>query len=200
MKHQNSRIGKGKSLILFPNDFVTIDIETTGLSFSCSIMEIAALKISNGEIVDSFSSLVRPVPFYFFSEGLAVPHYIDSVISELTGITDAMLENAPKLKNVLPLFKSFIGNNIVVGHNVASFDSNFIYDAYQHYFDQPFSNDCVDTMRLSRWLLPDLKRHRLIDICQHFKLSSENTHRALDDCETALKCFKVYKNIKVHFP
>ena len=107
---------KGESLIDFPSDYTIVDIETTGLSpQQCEIIEISALKIRNDKIKAKFSTLVKP-------EGL-----IGRFITKLTGITNLMVENAPKIDKVLPKFLEFAGNDCIIGHNV-NFDINFIYD------------------------------------------------------------------------
>ena len=98
---------KGKNLLQFPHDCTVIDVETTGLDFQYdSIIEMAALKIRDGKVIDQFSSLVNP--------GFA----IDEFIEDLTGIKNEELEIAPSIKNVLSDFLSFVENDIVVGHNV----------------------------------------------------------------------------------
>lgn len=166
---------KGKNLLQFPHDCTVIDVETTGLDFQYdSIIEMAALKIRDGKVIDQFSSLVNP--------GFA----IDEFIEDLTGIKNEELEIAPSIKNVLSDFLSFVENDIVVGHNV-NFDINFIYDsAYRNGF-KPFSNDFVDTLRLSRKIRPDLNHHRLNDLAEEYKIESKTFHRALADCDTTWK-------------
>ncbi|MDO4565438.1 MAG: 3'-5' exonuclease [Clostridia bacterium] len=170
------RLHKGKSLLCFPQDYVVIDIETTGLS-SCrnEIIELGALRVRDGEIRDSFSSLVKPL------------RRVDGFITALTGITNEMLTDAPKLREILPDFMGFVGGDIVVGHNV-NFDINFIYDACAGLFLPPFSNDYVDTMRLSRLLFKSERRHRLSDLAERLGLDYEGAHRALADVLITQEC------------
>ena len=189
------REGKGKSLISFPENFCVIDIETTGLDYSCDIIEVSALKIRNGETVDSYSELIRP-EFYYLDGSTHV--YIDEFISELTGITNDMLDSANPLADVIPYFRDFIGSDILIGHNIVSFDANFLYDAFSKHLDTVFSNDLVDTMRLSRWIVPELDHHRLIDLAQFFSLETSGMHRGLKDCEVTLQCFYGLKDITVN--
>ena len=115
-KSTNIRDKKGQSLLLFPNEYIVFDIETTGLDASYDeIIEIGALKIKNNEIVDKFTSLIKP------------KYPIDEFITELTGITNEMVKDAPLINEVLPRFIDFIGDEILVGHNI-NFDINFVYD------------------------------------------------------------------------
>lgn len=128
--------GKGKSLLTFPNDFCIVDIETTGLDYlHCNIIEISALKIREHQIVDSYSTLVQPDAYYMDS---SAPLFIDSYISDLTGITNDMLLSSPKLSSVLPSFDNFVKDELLIGHNIVSFDSNFLYYAYKNNLNKLF--------------------------------------------------------------
>ena len=141
--HINSAVRdhKGHSLLTFPSRYVVLDLETTGLDPQYDdIIEVAAIRIVDGAAEGSFSSLVNP------------GYPIDEFITDLTGITDDMLSSAPSLDFVLPALLSFVGADIVVGHNV-NFDINFIYDSCSARSLAPFSNDFVDTMRISRSLM-----------------------------------------------
>lgn len=171
-----TRPGKGESYIGFPKNFVIVDLETTGLFPEYDdIIEVACLRVRNLQVVDAFSSLV---------------HYgykLDEFISQLTGITDEMLKEAPPLSEVLPLVKAFIGDDIVLGHN-AGFDVNFLYDAFES-VGHTFFNNYVDTLRLARRILPALDHHRLCDIAAHYDIAVEGEHRALQDCKTTFDVF-----------
>lgn len=171
---------KGSLVEGFPSDYTVVDIETTGLSpEKCEIIEISAIKVKNDEIVDTFSMLVKP------------SKKIDFFIMNLTGITNEMVASAPKIKEVLPHFVNFVGDDCVLGHNV-NFDINFIYDNLKKFCKKEFSNDFIDTMRLSRKHC-DLKKHNLKSIAKHYNISLDGHHRALVDCEIT---YNVYKNIK----
>ena len=103
-----------------------------------------------------------------------------------------MVKDAPTIEEVLPDFMDYIGNDILIGHNV-NFDINFIYDnLYRNKLDV-LTNDFIDTMRISRKLLPELPHHRLIDLAKYFKIDSTNNHRSLKDCEITMN---VYENLK----
>ena len=172
---------KGKSTIDLLSDYIIFDIETTGLDSSYDeIIEIGAIKVKNNKIVSKFNSLVKP------------KNEIDEYITELTGITNEMVKDAPTIEEILPDFMNYIGNDILIGHNV-NFDINFIYDnLYRNKFDV-LTNAFIDTMRISRKLLPELPHHRLIDLAKYFKIDSTNNHRSLKDCEITMN---VYENLK----
>lgn len=171
---------KGKYISDFPSDYTVVDIETTGLSpDKCEIIEISALRVRNDEIVDTFSTLIKP------------SKKIDPFIVRLTGITDDMVAEAPKIKAVLPEFMNFVAEDYILGHNV-NFDINFIYDNWKKYFKKEFNNDYIDTMKLSR-VHCDLPSHRLKALAKHYDVSIKGHHRALVDCEIT---FKIYKHIK----
>lgn len=166
------RFYKGDIVYGFPSTYVVIDIETTGFdpAFN-SIIEIAALKVENYNIIDSFSSLVNP----------GKP--IDSFISTLTGITNEQLSTAPSLESVIASFDSFVSNSIVVGHNV-TFDINFIYDSYEKFLNKPFSNDYCDTLFLSKKYYKDISSHKLSMLKDYLNIEVAVSHRALADCQT----------------
>lgn len=190
---------KGRSLIEFPDNYTVVDLETTGLEFQYDdIIEISAVKVRNGEITDKFSSLVQPpmrTMYFRDSEGEWVGHdcYISDFISELTGITNEMLETSPSIKEVLPSFKYFVGNDILVGHNIVSFDGNFLCCAFQKHMHSEFRNDYIDTRRISRWILKDLDHHRLSDIAAFFGIAYDGAHRAEKDCMITNDCFGMLK-------
>ncbi|MBO4539580.1 MAG: 3'-5' exonuclease, partial [Clostridia bacterium] len=116
MASLNGRVYKGKSLFDFPSDYTVIDIETTGLyTGESEIIEVSAIKCRGDEAVDTFSTLIHP----------QLP--ISSFISDLTGITNELVKDAPYAKEALEDFYSFAGKDILVGHNV-NFDVNFLYD------------------------------------------------------------------------
>lgn len=172
---------KGKSTIDLLSDYIVFDIETTGLDSSYDeVIEIGAIKVKNNKIVSKFNSLVKP------------KNEIDEYITELTGITNEMVKDAPTIEEILPDFMNYIGNDILIGHNI-NFDINFIYDnLYRNKFDV-LTNDFIDTMRISRKLLSELPHHRLIDLAKYFKIDSTNNHRSLKDCEITMN---VYENLK----
>ena len=163
------RVDKGRSLVCLPNDYTVIDLETTGLSPRCDeIIELAAIRVRNGEIQDSYQQLVKPKV------------RISDIISSITNITNEMVADAPNIEDVLAGYLEFIGSDVVVGHNVC-FDVNFIFDNCVSIFGNTFTNDYINTVRIAKRLL-DLPHYRLSDLCAYFGISRDNAHRALADC------------------
>lgn len=171
MTYYNQRIHKGKSLIKNISDYTVIDIETTSLdSASGEILEISAIKVKNKQIVDTFSKLIK------------VNEEIGPFTTNLTGITNEMILNKGEdLIDVLISFSNFLENDIIIGHNV-NFDINFLYDSMEENLGEALTNDYIDTLRLSRKILPTLAHHRLDDLIEYFNLNTRNLHRALNDC------------------
>ena len=176
---RSTREHKGTSLLSFPDTYVVIDIETTGLDpHFDEIIELAGIKYAGSVETGRFQTLVNAE--------------VDDFITELTGITNDMLKDAPKIDDALPKFRDFVGDNMVVGHNV-NFDINFIYD-YSNYLGLPhFSNDFVDTMRISRRLYKDLENHKLSTLINHLGIGDTVEHRALSDCINTQKCLEKMK-------
>ena len=182
-----TRAHKGRSLIGFPPDFCVVDLETTGLNpFGDSIIEIGAIRYRGGEVTDTFSSLLQP-PYRFSYEG-----YVSPFITQLTGISNAMLEAAPPTQEVLERFYDFLGNDIILGYNV-NFDVNFLYESYQRYLGAPLKNDYIDILRMAKKLYPDMPHHRLGDMVQHLGFVNDHAHRALSDCEVTAQCFFAFR-------
>ena len=158
------------------NEFVVFDIETTGLSpVNDMITEIGAVKIVNGQIVEEFNQLVNP------------ERDIPENIVKLTGITNEMVKDMPTIDKVLPKFKEFIKDSILVAHN-ASFDVGFIREQFRR-IGEVLENPVLDTLELSRNLLPQLKSHRLNIIAKYLNVSLENHHRAVDDAKATAEIF-----------
>ena len=115
---------KGENLFKFPEKYTVIDVETTGLSPQFDgMIEVAAVKISNGKVLDTFSTLVKPNTVFIGDDGSEL--YVDDFIETLTGITNDMLVTAPEFVEIRDDFMSFLGDSIIVGHNV-NFDINFV--------------------------------------------------------------------------
>ena len=156
---------------MYVPDYVVFDLETTGTSCKTDkIIEISAVRAKAGEIISEFSTLVNPE--------CPIPYYA----SEVNGITDRMVSGAPLLEDVLPEFLDFIGEAVLVGHNIHSFDMKFIYRECSDIYGQVPGNDYIDTLALARACLPELSHHKLTDLAKHFGLSTKGAHRALNDC------------------
>lgn len=183
-----------KSLIALPNTFVCIDTETTGLDFEYdNIIELSAIKYINGIKTDSFSTLVKPpieeVYFPFRGEnGTFIRRYVPEFITELTGITDEMLETAPEISEALPPFLSFIGDLTLVGQNT-SFDVRFIQKGCQVINQIPIENEFINIMRIARKVFPGRQHYRLSDIAEMCGVDYQNAHRALGDCTATSNCY-----------
>ena len=160
----------------FETDFVVFDIETTGFSpVNNRIIEIGAVKVSEGEIADRFSTFVNPdVPIPF-------------EIEKLTGINDSMVMDAPFIEQVLPEFLAFCGDAVLVAHN-ANFDMSFIKEnAMRQNIRKEFTY--VDTVGIARILLPRQAKHTLDAVAKTMGVSLENHHRAVDDAEATAEIF-----------
>ena len=197
-RQPTERTYKGRSLIVFPDDYTVIDTETTGFDLVYnSIIEVAAVRVRGGKVQDAFSSLIKPPKCYYLSENGEESenyYYVDEHITKLTGITDEMLEGAPEAAEVLPKFFEFIGNDILIAHN-ANFDINFLYETMSKVNGQPLKNDFVDTMRISRKLFPTSEHHRSCDLAKNCGVPYENAHRALNDSMIACSCFEKMREI-----
>lgn len=178
------RLGKGNRLLLFPEDYIVIDTETTGFSpRNDKIIEIAALKVQKGGIIETFQTFVNP--------GIAIPEFI----SNLTGIRNEDVVNAPNITEALISFFNFIGESDLVAHN-AHFDINFLYDNSMAAFEEPFRNDFVDTLYESRKYIKNLPNYRLATIADSLGIKYKTLHRALDDCHITNNLYKYIKNLK----
>ncbi|MDF2730429.1 MAG: exonuclease, polymerase epsilon subunit family, partial [Acidimicrobiia bacterium] len=155
---------------LFDVTFCVLDLETTGGSpRDCAITEIGAVKYRGGELLGTFQTLVDP--------GLPIP----PLITILTGITEAMVVEAPDIGTALPTFLEFIGNAVIVGHNIR-FDISFLNAASALHGYPPLSNDTVDTAGLGRRLVrEEVRNMRLQTLAAHFRSPVTPIHRALDD-------------------
>ena len=191
---------KGQSIIALPNNYIVIDIETTGLDFEyCHIIEIAAVKYEDGKAVDTFSSLIKPplehayYPLRNDGAGEWIARYIDEYISDLTGITNEMLEKAPNPVDIMPKLRDFLGDSVLIAHN-ANFDINFLYDALEKYCNAYLTNNFIDTLRIARKVFPELSHHRLSDIAQACQAAQVEAHRAEADCLVTGKCYEFMRD------
>ncbi len=155
---------------------VVFDIETTGFSpIKNRIIEIGAVRVTDGKIVDKFSTFVNPeVP---------IPYDIE----QLTSINDGMVISAPTIEEVLPEFLAFCEGAVMVAHN-ASFDISFIKENARRQ-GLTFQPTVLDTVSLARVLLPNLNRFKLDTVAKELKISLENHHRAVDDAGATAEIF-----------
>ena len=167
--------------INFPEDYVVLDLETTGLSpASDEIIDIAAVRYISGAKVSEFSTLVKP----------SIP--IPQEITDITGITDDMVADAPDIDEALDGLSMFLNpDDLVVGHNVG-FDVRFLAAAYSR-IGKEFMPEAFDTCAVSCMLYPELPKHRLIDLMKAFGIRESQSHTAYDDCEMCNACLQHMK-------
>lgn len=166
----------GKSEEPLDGTFICFDIETTGLSANRDkITEIGAVKVENGQITDTFSTFANP--------GMPIP----AKITELTGITDAMVKDAPSQSEAVSAFLEFAGDNVLVAHN-APFDTSFIRKACEN-MNREYDYTSIDTVAISRAILTDIKNCKLDTVAKYLRLGDFNHHRATDDAEMLARIF-----------
>lgn len=166
----------GKSVEPLDGTFICFDIETTGLSANRDkITEIGAVKVENGQITDTFSTFANP--------GMPIP----AKITELTGITDAMVKDAPSQSEAVSAFLEFAGDNVLVAHN-APFDTSFIRKACEN-MNREYNYTSIDTVAISRAILTDIKNCKLDTVAKYLRLGDFNHHRATDDAEMLARIF-----------
>lgn len=162
-------------------DYTIIDIETTGLYPECDgITELAAVKVRNGEIVDSFQTLVnpeRPIPCF---------------ITAKTHISDDMVAAAPTIREALPRFFDFIGDDKLMGYNIDKFDMPFLKQTTFQELGYEIESDTIDVIKIARRKLANLNSFRLDAVREHLGVSGEGAHRALKDCKDT---YAVYMRI-----
>ena len=157
--------------------YVVLDIETTGLSKNRhKITEIAALRIENFQVVKKFQTLINPQT------------HIPSFITSLTGISDAMVKDAPLIEEIIPKFLRFMKNDPFVAH-CATFDHGFLNYNSIIYTDKEITNPKICTRKLSRRLIPELGSYKLSRVCEHFEIRNSSAHRAMGDVEATHKIF-----------
>ena len=167
---------KGDADTGFDGTFICFDIETTGLSAARDkITEIGAVKVENGVITDTFSTFANP----------EMP--IPQKITQLTGITDDMVKDAPSQSEAVSAFLEFAGDNVIVAHN-APFDTSFIAKACED-MGREYNYTSIDTVAISRAILTDIKNCKLDTVAKFLRLGDFNHHRATDDAEMLARIF-----------
>ena len=170
---------KGKMICGYVPDYVLFDLETTGTScIYDEVIEISAVKVRSGKVVEEFSQLVnpkRPIPY---------------AASMVNHISDEMVANEPDFGQVLPEFLTFAGDDILVGHNIQTFDMKFLYRDCERLFQQKLTNDYVDTLRVAKLCFPEWRHRRLSDLAEHYGISTRGAHRALTDCKMNQQVFE----------
>ncbi len=170
---------KGKRLNSYIEDYVVFDLETTGINpLKDAIIEISAIKVKKHNVAGEFSTLVNP------------GRHIPAGATAVNGITDAMVKDAPCMEIAIKDFLDFIGDQVLVGHNIHTFDLKFIYNATGNCLNREVKNDYIDTLYMARNCLPELSHHKLTDVAAHFGMDTEGAHRALYDCVMNQRCYE----------
>ena len=157
-------------------DYICLDLETTGLNPKTDkIIEIGAVKVRNGIIIDSFETFVAP------------ERKLEQRITELTGITDKMLENAPSKEEIISKFLEFAEEDVLLGHSVL-FDYSFIKRAAVN-CRLTFERKGIDTLKIARKYLPDLESRSLGSLCPHYGIA-HCAHRAMADAVATVSLYK----------
>nr|DAZ43434.1 MAG TPA: DNA polymerase III subunit alpha [Caudoviricetes sp.] len=165
------------------DDYVAIDIETTGLGRSARIIELGAVRMRHGRKVASFSQLVNP----------QIP--IPAKVTQITGITDRNVKGKPTIDKALPKFYAFCGHDTWIGHNIRRFDLPVIAREAERSGAGMPDVSFYDTLEISQTLLPQLDRHRLLDLIRYFGIAKTERHRAADDAAQTAQVFERLKRI-----
>ncbi len=164
---------------LYEGSFVVIDLETTGFSIEeADIIEIGAVRVEGGIISETYSRLIYP------------GYFLPRRVTEITGITNAMVIGQPTIGEVIGEFMDFIGTNIVVGHNVKQ-DLKFLDKYTKIYLGKKLKIPHICTLQLARNLFPGLGNYTLHNLADHFGITYKKVHRALDDAMTTAKLFMI---------
>lgn len=166
------------------SDYTVFDLETTGVNVNnCKIIELTAIKVRNNDIIQKFTTLINP------------ECHIPSEATRVNKITDEMVRNAPKLEDIFNNFISFIGDDILIGHNIASFDYIIISNLYKQLTGSTLKNHYIDTYRLSKQYVPNARNYKLITLAEYFGIELNNAHRAESDCIATHKLYQELKSL-----
>lgn len=172
-----------RNLNRFVDDYVLVDIETTGLSpVTDDIIEIGAIKVKNNKIIDKYNQLIK------------INKSLSPFITNLTGITNEMLRTGKMPSEVFKEFVNFVGEDVIIGHNV-NFDLGFLTNKCKKYIDYNLDNDYVDTMYLARRLVKDTANYKLGTLADYFNISYEGAHRGLKDVEITYEVYNCLRKI-----
>ena len=156
-------------------EFSVLDVETTGLSARNNrVIEIGIVKLNNFKIVDRYQTLINP--------GCKIP----SFITQLTGIDNDDIYDAPFFSEVMTKIEEFIGDSVITGHNL-NFDLSFLRYEFMRSGNEPIANPNVCTLKIARKLYPMLKSKSLASVTKHLRFKNPTAHRALGDAEVTAK-------------
>lgn len=169
-------------------DYVCVDLETSGIRAKWDkIIEIGAVKVRDGKVVDTFSQLIDPCV------------QISDRITELTGITNEMVEGKPMIEEVLPKFVEFAKDDVLLGHNIM-FDYNFLKQNAIN-LELEFDKEGIDTLKIARKTLKGLESRGLEYLCSYYGIKDENHHRAYNDASVTSQLYLIFmKQFGKEFP
>lgn len=160
-------------------DYVCVDIETTGSQSKWSkIIEIGAVKVIDGKVVDTFSELINP--------GEPIP----PMITDLTGITNEMIKDCPYVEPVLKRFIEFSKGFVLLGHNIR-FDYSFLKQNALN-INESFEYNCLDTLKIARKVHKELESRALDYLCSYYDILDENHHRAFNDADVTSQLYLIF--------
>lgn len=173
---------QGNKRMTFETDYTVFDLETTGVStVKDEVVEISALRVRDREVVEEFSMLVNP--------GIPIP----MAASAVNGIYDSMVASAPPFDVALKVFADFIGDDVLVGHNISRFDMKFLWRDAVKYWGKMIGNDYADTLMLAWRHLPKLPKYTLSDLASYYGIDTAGAHRALADCRMNQQVFEALR-------
>lgn len=173
----------GNNILLYEKlkNYTVIDLETSSkYSNNANIIELAALKIRNSQISDKYSTLIKP------------PELIGPEVTGITGITNGMLFVAPTIEQKINEYINFIGNDIILGHNIRAFDCNVLNRVCENMNIKKINNDMIDTLHYAKKCNIDVYNYRLSTLSRYFKIEHD-AHRALNDC---IANYYIYEHLK----
>jgi DNA polymerase III epsilon subunit family exonuclease len=153
----------------FPSRYVVLDLETTGLSaYEDHIIEFAAALVIDNEVKEAYSTFIRP------------PGKIPERATAINKITDEMVKDAPRIKEVIEIIDRFIESEIIIGYNT-KFDIGFLEKAFSKHLNKDFRVKFIDLLPVAKEKYPELKNHKLTTVAKHLGLETKNAHRAIED-------------------
>lgn len=163
------------------DSYVALDLETTGLSpDSCYILEIGAIKVIDGQVADTYETFVQcPVP-------------IEPRVRELTGITDEMVSHGKPESQAIQELLEFVGDYVLLGHNI-KFDYGFV-KATAMRNGMKYEAKAIDTLKIARKALLGIEKRSLEYLCEYYGITTETSHRALEDAKAAMELYKIFRN------
>ena len=170
---------KGSSADGYKRDYCVLDLETTSVYLkSARIIEIGIIRVRNEQVVKEFNELINP--------GIPIPFGATMI----NHISDKMVENAPSIDEVIDNVIDFIGDDVVVGYNNASYDMNLLYDNCIQLRGYPLANNYIDILHATRRCLNKVDNYKLETICKYYSINTTGEHRALKDCYLTKDCYE----------